>query len=242
MAFSNPVTGGQGALVRPAIKSPNYVAGSAGWSINRGGSAEFNDVTIRGGTTIGGTSTGTTVETQATGNRVVIQDGIRGGRSVGEIDFYTEVASDSAGQIVALGPVDGGARALEFTAPAISGASDIPLLALTYDPENNSSRILLNASQAFAEVMTVTDITAGNLQSGITSVTTVAGAWATFAVSFPATFAGTPVVTVTPQSGAPTGSTTDLKCTVSAVTTSGFTLSVFRTTAVTFNVGWIALA
>lgn len=48
MAFSNPITGGQGALVRPAIKSPNYVPGVTGWTINRDGSAEFNDVVIRG--------------------------------------------------------------------------------------------------------------------------------------------------------------------------------------------------
>ena len=48
MSFSNPITGGQGTLVRPAIKSPNYVAGSSGWTINRDGSAEFNNLTLRG--------------------------------------------------------------------------------------------------------------------------------------------------------------------------------------------------
>lgn len=48
MSFTNPVTGGQGTLVRPAIKSPNYVAGVSGWSINRDGSVEFNDLTLRG--------------------------------------------------------------------------------------------------------------------------------------------------------------------------------------------------
>lgn len=48
MTFSNPITGGQGALVRPAIKSPDYVPGVSGWSINRDGTAEFNDLTIRG--------------------------------------------------------------------------------------------------------------------------------------------------------------------------------------------------
>lgn len=48
MAFSNPITGGQGTLVRPAIKSPDYVPGVSGWSINRDGSAEFNDLDIRG--------------------------------------------------------------------------------------------------------------------------------------------------------------------------------------------------
>jgi hypothetical protein len=48
MAFSNPITGGQGALIRPAVKSPNYTAGASGWTINRDGSAEFNNLTIRG--------------------------------------------------------------------------------------------------------------------------------------------------------------------------------------------------
>lgn len=46
--FENPITGGQGALLRNAIKSPDYDPGTAGWSINRDGSAEFNDLTIRG--------------------------------------------------------------------------------------------------------------------------------------------------------------------------------------------------
>lgn len=48
MAFSNPITGGQGTLVRPAIKSPDYSPGVSGWTINRDGSAEFNNLTIRG--------------------------------------------------------------------------------------------------------------------------------------------------------------------------------------------------
>lgn len=48
MAFTNEITGGQGALVRPAIKSPNFATGVSGWSINRDGSAEFNNLTLRG--------------------------------------------------------------------------------------------------------------------------------------------------------------------------------------------------
>ncbi len=45
--FSNPILGGT-ILIRPAIQSPNYVAGTTGWSINADGTAEFNGVTIRG--------------------------------------------------------------------------------------------------------------------------------------------------------------------------------------------------
>ena len=43
----NPVVGGT-ALRRQAIRSPNYVTGVSGWTINQDGSAEFNNLTIRG--------------------------------------------------------------------------------------------------------------------------------------------------------------------------------------------------
>lgn len=47
MGFRNPIVGGT-TLVRSAIKSPNYSAGSSGWTINADGTAEFNSMTIRG--------------------------------------------------------------------------------------------------------------------------------------------------------------------------------------------------
>lgn len=52
MTFQSPVVAGGGALIRNAIHSPNYVAGSAGWSINKDGSAEFSSVTLRGTLTV----------------------------------------------------------------------------------------------------------------------------------------------------------------------------------------------
>ena len=55
--FSNPVIGGSDTLIRKAIRSPNYVAGTSGWSINKDGSAEFNNLTSRG-TVIVGTPSG----------------------------------------------------------------------------------------------------------------------------------------------------------------------------------------
>lgn len=48
MAFSNPIIGGSSTLIREAIKSPDYVAGVSGWTINKDGTAEFNDVSVRG--------------------------------------------------------------------------------------------------------------------------------------------------------------------------------------------------
>jgi len=48
MPFSNSILGGAAALTRPAIKSPNFVHNVSGWSINKDGSAEFNNLTARG--------------------------------------------------------------------------------------------------------------------------------------------------------------------------------------------------
>ena len=53
MGFADPIVGGT-ALRIAAIQSPNFLEGSEGWIIRIDGSAEFNDVVIRGGETIGG--------------------------------------------------------------------------------------------------------------------------------------------------------------------------------------------
>jgi hypothetical protein len=48
----NPVVGGE-VLRRAAIQSPNFVTGLSGWTINQDGSAEFNNLTVRGTTFLG---------------------------------------------------------------------------------------------------------------------------------------------------------------------------------------------
>lgn len=68
---TDPITGSI-VLRIPAIRSPNYVAGTSGWSINIDGSAEFNSVVVRGSLVTG----------TAGGARVEI------GTTPGEIDFY----------------------------------------------------------------------------------------------------------------------------------------------------------
>lgn len=54
MTFTDPIIGGESKLIRQAIQSPDYQAGLTGWSINRDGTAEFNDATIRGELSAGG--------------------------------------------------------------------------------------------------------------------------------------------------------------------------------------------
>lgn len=55
MQFQDDVVGGV-TLIRPAIQSPDFVTGVSGWQIAADGSAEFNDVLIRG-TVHAGTAT-----------------------------------------------------------------------------------------------------------------------------------------------------------------------------------------
>lgn len=51
--FANSIIGGMSKLIRAAIQSPNYVLHTLGWSINKDGSAEFNQLSIYGGTIVG---------------------------------------------------------------------------------------------------------------------------------------------------------------------------------------------
>jgi len=55
-AYFLGLTQGLGKLVIPQIQSPNFVTGVSGWIIRKNGSAEFNNVVIRGGEVINGTT------------------------------------------------------------------------------------------------------------------------------------------------------------------------------------------
>lgn len=46
--FQHDIAGGQGDLIIQALQSPNFLSGSTGWQIAKSGSAEFNNLTLRG--------------------------------------------------------------------------------------------------------------------------------------------------------------------------------------------------
>lgn len=58
MGFKNSVIGGAAALIRSAIKSPNYVPDTAGWQIAKDGTSEFSNTKIRGTFQAGSTAAG----------------------------------------------------------------------------------------------------------------------------------------------------------------------------------------
>jgi hypothetical protein len=53
IGFQSSILAGT-VLVRSAIRSPNYIAGVSGWTINQDGSCEFNNAVIRGSIIAGG--------------------------------------------------------------------------------------------------------------------------------------------------------------------------------------------
>lgn len=53
--FSDSVVAGKGVLIREFIQSSNYAPGTDGWTINKDGSAEFNNLTVRGTVILSGT-------------------------------------------------------------------------------------------------------------------------------------------------------------------------------------------
>lgn len=114
MPFRNSVVGGT-TLVRAAIRSPNYVAGVSGWSINRDGSAEFSDIVIRG------TTGDAVIIGPAAGSQVVIS--VTGGR--GQISFPTHQPQEEIAAVISAAAVNDGA-ANETIAFGLNGpASDV---------------------------------------------------------------------------------------------------------------------
>src|ERR1041385_4569810 len=100
MGFVNPILGGGGALVRPAIKSPNYSPGLTGWTIKRDGSAELNNVVIRGGTVVSGLALYYN-GAPAAGNLIMSISAAAGVDTFGNAYVKGIGAYGSAGQIVA---------------------------------------------------------------------------------------------------------------------------------------------
>lgn len=172
MVFRNSVVGGT-TLVRPAIKSPNYVAGVSGWSINADGTAEFNDVVVRGDlssdnyvagvsgwhldeagsaefndVTIRGTSAGDDIIIGPTG---LPQVRIGSTASAGYMSLPTNRSIENTTARILAGFVNGGAAnefaTLNLLGPTVTGATDGTSILLSSQNNDGSSNanIQMNA-------------------------------------------------------------------------------------------------
>lgn len=138
MTFSNPIVGGT-TLIRPAIQSPNYSAGVAGWSINKDGTAEFNNVVIRGTNVIDavvvGPSNGPEVKVGSNAN-------------AGYIKFPTNRPIERQIATILAGVLNQGfvneSSSLQITGPSVSGATDNCHLYLNSQNNDGSSNANVN--------------------------------------------------------------------------------------------------
>ncbi len=132
MSFLNQIVAGL-KLVRAAIQSPDYDAGVSGWSINRDGSAEFNNVAIRGG----GSS-----DPLVVGPTGLPQVVVRTTPTNGLVLFPTNRPIEAAAATLNSAVVDEGAATeraeLQMTGPTVTGATDGVRLVLRSQPNNGS--------------------------------------------------------------------------------------------------------
>lgn len=163
MQPDNPIVGGI-TLRIPAIRSPDYVAGVSGWTINVDGTAEFNNVTIRG-TFITGTVPGAHVT--ISGGQILIFDSTN--TLVGQIDQNGIVALGTDGSLVRmydvagiarLGLLPGGGNVNEASAIAgFSGAQ--PQLVIrspqqtSTSPNNQSTMLLTGATNTLPALTSI---------------------------------------------------------------------------------------
>lgn len=120
MEFQDEVAAGV-VLVRPAIQSPDYVPGVSGWAIMIDGSAEFNDVTIRGGTVVSGV--GLYYDgTPAAGNLFLSIAAAAGTDEFGNDYSKGVTVYDTSGSRIRLA-TGGGSALEELTPPTVAGVT-----------------------------------------------------------------------------------------------------------------------
>ena len=144
--FLNPIVGGT-ALRIPAIQSPDYVAGVSGWIVRIDGSAEFNNITIRGS----GTTTAVVVG-PSTGPQVTIGSTA----SAGFIQFPTNRPIEShISTIIAAVQNSGLANensTLQIQGPSVTGATDRCEIQINSQNNDGSSNANFNFNAGSASI------------------------------------------------------------------------------------------
>lgn len=116
LVFQNPIVAGT-TLVRQAIQSPDFVAGVSGWIVRYDGSAEFNNLNIRG-SGVFGTVGGQRVEISNTGV-VSIYD--TSNNLVVRLDATGLLVQDPVTGAAATMQLGAGLSGIQLTPPAVVG-------------------------------------------------------------------------------------------------------------------------
>ena len=160
MGWADPVVGGN-ALRRPAIQSPNYVAGSTGWTVNQDGSAEFNNLAIRG--TFNGTnfiinSSGEFFYSgaPALGNLIASITNAAGTDAQGNAypagyttyDRTNNLFVNIQSSVIALGQLVGGAADLNHAGHVLGGGGDLSLASVVTGALPDAANLVLFSGAA----------------------------------------------------------------------------------------------
>lgn len=135
MSFTDPIIGGQSKLIRTAIQSPNYSAGVAGWTVNKDGSAEFNNLLVRGELIVVGSNGGYIWLHTVAGKPVI------------NLMPQNPRVGETSAVISAENVFLGSAGALTLYSPQMSGKNTaaIEIIGETYNSVTNDSLITMNA-------------------------------------------------------------------------------------------------
>lgn len=145
--WNNPIAAGDGTLIYPALKSPNFVTGVTGWTLNRNGDVEFNSAIIRGSLIAGN---GTVI---LNGNGIHVE-GINRQYDVNSTTGFLARPLPADGAYTQMGVINGsslgGYIAFNSTNPTVNGNSLDPGLVfgsndLTFSPTDDHPFLLLKS-------------------------------------------------------------------------------------------------
>ncbi len=255
MQFQDELAGGI-VLVRPALRSPDYVAGSTGWSIDIDGSAEFNNIVAHGDEVIVGPATGPQVEILVVSGGSVIRFPINSTN-------FTESSPASIGAAeVAWGASDFYA-VLDMSSPEIASPSDqtasISLESESTDSTrgaqirfwiaNGSSDTIATFSKAQADFdvdvsVSGGSLTASNMAWGSAQAPAPGGspAQTSVNVTFATALPNTPRVVVTADTASSDLNSSNIRWATTGESTTGFTINCWRDTDFATNFNWIAVS
>ena len=242
MGFSNPIVGGV-VLRRPAIQSPDFLTGVRGWTVNADGSAEFNDVVVRGSVHAGDNQN--YIEIDPTPIPVIILSTAHADQQTpGSIGYGI-----LGGNVLFFnGPDFGsGQDSITFEAAAVAQQMTVEFQnRLEINRANQATRIIMTGSgiTLVGNTSVSGNLSANNIQVGTSSFVFNAATSVDVNVTFATPFTTTPRVTATLR-GLPANSSA-LQIRTNNVTTTGMTIRVADINAVartlTINVDWHAIA
>lgn len=234
ITWADPIAAGDGSLVYPALKSPNFVAGSTGWIIRRDGTFELSGGTFRG-----------QIEVDGPNDSNIKINAIAGFPT---INFYPDdVGPPPATNLIAPGEVFVSTMdfanqiyVMDIASPAATSGSSASIT-LTSTDKAATTQAYVEPGGILRDLVDKFVFPHG--QSGSTSFAVAAATNVNSAVVFPVAFAPgvTPMVFTNLKSSA--GASAGFKSRAFSITNTGFTCNVSNNVAGTFtaDVDYIAL-